>query len=81
MEKSIVTMQSAARARRAAQWATWQIDRSLPRGPAAPLVIECGPAPAASRVGLAWMLGAAGFLALGVVGAGLLSVGIERGLL
>jgi hypothetical protein len=70
---------SAASARRASQWATWQIDRSLPRGASVRPVLERVAAPAPSRNGLAWMLGAAGFLALGVVGAGLLSVGIERG--
>jgi hypothetical protein len=76
-----MTLHSAASARRASQWATWQVDRSLPRGAAVRPVIERICEPAASRSGLAWMLGAAGFLALGVVGAGLLSVGIERGLL
>ena len=72
---------SASSARRASQWATWQIDRSLPRNAAARPMIQSAPEPATSTAGLAWMLGAAGFLALGVVGAGLLSVGIERGLL
>lgn len=67
--------------RREAQWPTWQMDRSWPSRSAARTTIECMPVGAARRHGLPWTLGAAGFLALGVAAAGLLTVGIERGLL
>ena len=69
------------RARREAQWPTWQMDRSWPDRMAARTTIERASVSAVRRASLPWTLGAAGFLALGVVAAGLLAVGIERGLL
>jgi hypothetical protein len=68
-------------ARRESQWATWQMDRSWPdrshlRRPAEPPSVS-----AVARGDMQWKLTAAAFLALGVVAAGLLTVGIERGLL
>jgi hypothetical protein len=67
--------------RREAEWPTWQMDRSWPEGSATRMSIEHTPVSEAPRTGLAWVLGAAGFLALGIVVAGLLAVGIEKGLL
>jgi hypothetical protein len=72
---------SAGAIRREAQWPTWQMDRSGPARTAVRTTIECLPVAAARRTGLPWTLGTAGFLALGVAAAGLLTVGIERGLL
>jgi hypothetical protein len=69
------------RARRMAQWPTWQMDRSWPARSPARLTVECLSVGAPRRASLPWTLGAAGFLALGVAAAGLLAVGIERGLL
>ena len=69
------------RARRVAQWPTWQMDRSWPQRSPARLTVECVSVGAGRRSALPWTLGAAGFLALGVAAAGLLAVGIERGLL
>jgi hypothetical protein len=69
------------RARREAQWPTWQMDRSWPQRSAARVNIECVSVGAARRKSLPWTLSAAGFVALGVAAAGLLAVGIERGLL
>lgn len=68
-------------ARRVAQWPTWQMDRSWPQRSPARLTVECLSVGAARPKSLPWTLGAAGFLALGVAAAGLLAVGIERGLL
>ena len=71
----------AARTRREAQWATWQMDRSWPAQSPVRMTVECMSVGAARAKSLPWTLGAAGFMALGVAGAGLLAVGIERGLL
>lgn len=68
-------------ARREAQWPTWQMDRSWPQRSAVRTNIECVSVGASRRSGLPWTLGAAGFLALAIAAAGLLTVGIERGLL
>lgn len=67
--------------RRAAQWPTWHMDRSWPQRSSARVSIECVSVAAARPNSPPWTLSAAGFLALGVAAAGLLAVGIERGLL
>src|SRR5580658_7761324 len=67
--------------RREAQWPTWQMDRSWPERSPARISIECVSVGAPRQIRRPWTLGAAGFLALGVAAAGLLAVGIERGLL
>jgi hypothetical protein len=71
----------AARTRREAQWATWQMDRSWPHRWGAPTPIERVLDRAPQRKDLPWIFASALFVALGVVGAGLLTVGIEKGLL
>jgi hypothetical protein len=68
-------------ARRDAQWATWQMDRSWPERSGMRTTGEGRPVADIRRNGLPWILCAAGFVAVGIVAAGLLAVGIERGLL
>jgi len=67
--------------RRESQWATWQVDRSwLHRRPVparVATVVDSGSGPG----GLPRVVIAALFVALGIVGAGLLTVGIETGIL
>ena len=67
--------------RREAQWPTWQTDRSWPDAAAVRMPVDRASRTAAPHDSLPWTLGAAGFLALGIIAAGLLTVGIERGLL
>jgi hypothetical protein len=71
----------AARTRREAQWATWQMDRSWAQRWAAPTPLERVLDRAPHRKDLPWIFASVLFVALGVVGAGLLTVGIEKGLL
>jgi hypothetical protein len=68
-------------ARREAQWATWQMDRSWPDWSTSRARGEPMPVAEVGHNGLPWTLCAAGFVAVGIVAAGLLAVGIERGLL
>jgi hypothetical protein len=72
---------SQERARREAQWPTWQMDRPSLEGWRAPGPVEDQEASGSERKDLSWVLASALFVALGVVGAGLLTVGIETGLL
>ncbi|HEY6456253.1 MAG TPA: hypothetical protein VIY90_13350 [Steroidobacteraceae bacterium] len=68
-------------ARRSADWGTRQLDRSWPERSMGRPAVEHTPVGEVRRESLSWMLVAAGLLATGIVVAGFVTIGIEKGLL